>query len=315
MQDLATKLLRAIDARDAETLKVLTSTDAVEKAFIRLFFFEQTVTHDEYVFSAYKGSTWPGERQYKFPESLRRAAEEWIEEIGGTYAERALQGIRQKRFGRVTDVYEHGGPGGSDVTKVGGSGRIEISGTLWFPPFWDTGSTPEQLYEKTDFDETCRLIVADFEAVSSELFDYFARDPERLHRLEWRRFEELLEAIFRNQGYRTKLGPGRGDGGVDLRLIQKDSIGEIITLVQAKRYSLKNPIGLEAVAALYAVVEDERAHRGLLVTTSRYLPSARRFAQRQNRRLELADGEQVAKWCNDIVLQRKPLVRVSDPKE
>ena len=189
---------------------------------------------------------------------------------------------------------------GGKIVQVGQVSEIDTA-----LPITVARNAPEQLYEHPDFDRACGLVVLDFAAISLELIEYFARHPERLHQLEWRKFEELLEAIFRNQGYRTELGPGRGDRGVDLRLIQKDSIGDLVTLVQAKRYSPANPIGLEAVAALYAVVEDERANRGLFVTTSRYLPSAQQFAQRQNRRLVLADGDEVAKWCRAVALQRK----------
>ena len=132
-----------------------------------------------------------------------------------------------------------------------------------------------------------------------KLIDYFGKYPDKLVNLDWRKFEELLGAIFQNQGFDTELGPGQADSGVDLRLIRKDSIGEFITLVQAKRYA-DRPICIEAVQALSGAVEDEKANRGLFVTTSRYLPSAKRFATRQNRRLSLATSADVARWCRSI---------------
>ncbi len=159
----------------------------------------------------------------------------------------------------------------------------------------------EQLYEAAKFDRTCQLIVPDFQQINLELMAYLGKHPERLQDLEWRKFEELLDAIFKNQGYHTELGPGSNDGGVDLRLIQKDSIGQVITLVQAKRYKAENPIDLQAVQALHGVVDDQRAHRGLFVTTSRYLPVAKNFAARQNGRLMLATSKEVATWCKSIV--------------
>jgi len=172
-----------------------------------------------------------------------------------------------------------------------------------FEHFWDHDSfgKDENVYQAAEFDSTCRLIIPDFETITHELMAYFAEHPEKLQEMEWRKFEELLDAIFRNQGYDTELGPGSGDGGVDLRLIQKDNIGKVLTLVQAKRYKSENPIGLEAVQALHGVVDDQRAHRGLFVTTSRYLPGARQFAARQNERLILADSDKVADWCRHIV--------------
>ena len=48
------------------------------------------------------------------------------------------------------------------------------------------------------------------------------------------------------------------------------------------------------------VVDDQRSHRGLFVTTSRYPPGSREFAARQNQRLILATSKDVADWCKRI---------------
>ena len=68
------------------------------------------------------------------------------------------------------------------------------------------------------------------------------------------------------------------------------------------------PYGLEAVQALSAVVEDERANRGLFVTTSRYLPCVKEFAARQNHKIILADSENIQEWsrvANQKIVQDK----------
>ena len=137
----------------------------------------------------------------------------------------------------------------------------------------------------------------------SEVFEHFAKYPGDLQRLEWRQFEELLDAIFKNQGFYTELGPGGNDGGVDLRLYQSRSIPELVTLVQAKRYI--NPIQQEAVAALWAKAILERAPRALFATTSRFQPAVTRFAAAVEQQvgfpsLELADGNKIAGWCSEI---------------
>jgi len=149
-----------------------------------------------------------------------------------------------------------------------------------------------------DFQWLCHAILPSYVDLNSEIYTHFYSHPDDLLKLSHRDFEILLDAIFRNHGYRTALGPGSNDGGVDIRLYQDDNIGELITLVQAKRFAKHRPIGLEAVAALKAVVDDEQAHRGLFVTTSRFLPSAKKFAKRQSRRLVLADPSDVQKWCS-----------------
>lgn len=154
-----------------------------------------------------------------------------------------------------------------------------------------------EIYRHPTFPETCSVAVPDFDQISLELIEHLSKHPEDLQKLKWRRFEELLDAVFKNQGYQTVLGPGSGDKGVDLRLVQKDTIGELVTLVQAKRYDPRYPIKLEAVASLYGVVEREKANRGLFVSTSEYVQSARSFAEATNSRIVLAGTEEIVEWC------------------
>jgi hypothetical protein len=146
-----------------------------------------------------------------------------------------------------------------------------------------------------------QVFVPDFCEVSRELIEYFASHPEALEVLHWRRFEELIAAIFKNHGYETILGTGSHDQGIDLRLIQKDTIGVLVTLVQVKRYATNNPVGLEAVQALAGAVDAERANRGLLVTSSRFLPGAKAFANKLGSRLVLCEPADVAKWCQHLL--------------
>jgi hypothetical protein len=140
--------------------------------------------------------------------------------------------------------------------------------------------------------------------IHTEVFEHFAARPEDLKRLSWRQYEELLDAIFKNQGFVTQLGPGRNDGGVDLRLYQSVAAPELVTLVQAKRYT-RRPIGLESVAALLGLAAKERALRGIFATTSRFLPGVQKFARSIEGRvdlpqIELADSGKVAGWCSEV---------------
>lgn len=161
------------------------------------------------------------------------------------------------------------------------------------------------IYDQEDFSGTCVIIAPDFALINAELIEYFSTHPDDMYKLHPRKFEMLLEAVFRNQGYRTELGPGWSDGGVDVRLYQKDSIGEICTLVQAKRYKQSIPIRLEAVASLAALVDDEKANRGLLVTTSRFLPGVEKFAEKQSHRITLANSTDIAKWCEEVARRNR----------
>jgi HJR/Mrr/RecB family endonuclease len=191
----------------------------------------------------------------------------------------------------------HKSYGNQAIILSGSSIHPDTASGIIIHSVWHALQSMEELYEKKNFAETCTIIAPDFKEISAELIVYFSKNPERMYDLDPRKFEELLEAVFRNQGYRAVLGPGWADGGIDLRLFWKDAVGEVCTLVQAKRYDPKRAIRLEAVAALDALVSAEGANRGLFVTTARYLPSAVEFAAKRGHRLTLATAQDVARWC------------------
>jgi hypothetical protein len=146
----------------------------------------------------------------------------------------------------------------------------------------------------------CNLVEPNYTSLYEELYSYFEVNPERLYDLSSRKMEIFVSEIFRNQGYYTELGKGTNDGGIDLKLYQKDEIDQIVTLVQVKKYKKELPIKLEAVSSLSAIVDQENANRGLFITTSRYLPVAKRFAERQGNRIVLADSNNIVEWCKNV---------------
>ena len=157
-----------------------------------------------------------------------------------------------------------------------------------------------QDYFDRKFEKKIELIVPDFNVINDELVKYLAKNPEYLPHLHWRKFEELVCLLFKNIGYETFLGPGRGDMGVDLRLIKKTDIGELLVLVQAKKYAPENRISLAPVQALYGAVNKEEASKGILVSTSEFEPVAKRFANSSLYRIELAGPDTIRKWLESF---------------
>lgn len=143
----------------------------------------------------------------------------------------------------------------------------------------------------------CSLVQPDFDDVYEELYLHFNKNPEDLLRLDWRQYEILLYRIFQNQGYEAQLGPGSGDGGVDIKLLQRDPIGDILTFVQARRYRLDRKIDLQAVQALHGASVAVGAENSFFVTTSDYFPAAKRFAARKNVPMNLYTTADVKDWC------------------
>ena len=166
--------------------------------------------------------------------------------------------------------------------------------------FPDDETEFEQFGDYLAFRYFMDLLAPDFTDIYTEIFHYFSRQPSRLEDLTWRGFEELVASVFKNQGFRTELGRGWADQGIDIRLLGHSVHGELSTLVQVKKYRKDRPIRLESIAALSGHLYDRGADKGIFVTTSRYLPGARRFAARQEKSIVLADSGNLAEWCDEI---------------
>jgi hypothetical protein len=115
----------------------------------------------------------------------------------------------------------------------------------------------------------CSLIEEDTADVYEELYSHFLQKPNDLNKLHWREFELLLFRVFQAKGFEALIGPGRGDEGVDLRLWMRDPIGDVLTVVQAKKYAQNRKIGQTEVAALFGVSVVEKAQKALFVTMGR----------------------------------------------
>jgi restriction system protein len=144
--------------------------------------------------------------------------------------------------------------------------------------------------------------------VHSEVFEHFAKYPDHLYRLEWRQYEVFLDTVFRNQGFRTELGPGSNDEGIDIRLYQSQSLPQLVAVVQAKKFHPDLPIKLDTVAALFGHAVLHKAHKGILATTSRFQPAVKKFAETVASQvdlpaIDLVDSKRVGGWCADIAVE------------
>ncbi|AVD54552.1 hypothetical protein BEH_24640 (plasmid) [Priestia filamentosa] len=136
----------------------------------------------------------------------------------------------------------------------------------------------------------------DFTDINKELIRYIARNPEIMREINPRKFEELVAELFNNKGYQVELTPRTRDGGKDIYAIRKDSIGTTLYVVEAKRYSENNKVGVEIVRGLYGVKSAERANVGVIVTTSSFTQDAIEFASPLKYELSLNDYTDLKKW-------------------
>ena len=86
-------------------------------------------------------------------------------------------------------------------------------------------------------------------------------------------FEGYLEDFFKKSGYRVEKRKHSHEQGLDLLLVRQGKK----TAVQVKRYS--NPVGNDAVQEAIAAREFYRCGYALVVTNSRFTPSAQQLAK------------------------------------
>ncbi|WP_374221010.1 restriction endonuclease [Bacillus cereus group sp. N21] len=93
-------------------------------------------------------------------------------------------------------------------------------------------------------------------------------------------FEVYLKALFREIGYRPEVTKRSCDYGVDVVLKGKNRI-----VIQAKRYGVKNRVGIRAVQEVYVGKAYYKADEAWIVTNSFYTKQAKELAEACNVKL------------------------------
>lgn len=137
--------------------------------------------------------------------------------------------------------------------------------------------------------------------VEREMFAYFARHPDQMRLIPPRKFEELVAAIFRNNGFEVTLTPETRDGGIDIFAVQKNVFGgDLLHLVECKRYAPSNKVGIGVVQRLAGVVDQHRANRGIIVTTSSFTEDAEEVRRMMPHKLAFGPFTDLSQWIAQI---------------
>jgi hypothetical protein len=131
--------------------------------------------------------------------------------------------------------------------------------------------------------------------------DYLNAQPGDLTKMHWRQFEYLTGEFFHRSGYRVTIGPGRADGGIDVRA-EKDRIfaGPEVIIIQCRRKGDQYEVQIDEVKALWADVLDEGAAYGVMATTTRLARGAREYCAARHYRVRGAERELVRKWLREM---------------
>lgn len=142
-----------------------------------------------------------------------------------------------------------------------------------------------------------RLVVVDTNQI---LLEHLRAHPEDLYVLEPRKFEELVARILRDRGYDITLTPPSKDGGFDMFAARKDDLGSFLYLVECKRYTPPQKVGVSVVRALHGVVQQRQANAGIVITSSSFTKGAKEFQQNVPHQMQLRDYLALQKWLGVI---------------
>ncbi len=115
-------------------------------------------------------------------------------------------------------------------------------------------------------------------------------------------FERLVVDLLVKMGYGGSFKDAAqavgqsGDGGVD-GVIKEDRLGLDLVYLQAKRW--QGTVGRPVVQGFAGSLEGFKAHKGVLITTSKFTPDAHDYVSHIGKRIVLISGEQLAQLMID----------------
>ena len=96
--------------------------------------------------------------------------------------------------------------------------------------------------------------------------------------IEWRRFELLVETLFKQAGFQTKAQSHGENGGADVWLYSRHVPGEPVSVVQCKHWQNRK-VGLDKMRELAELMGAHNVKRGQFATTSAFTDDARAFCR------------------------------------
>jgi restriction system protein len=148
-----------------------------------------------------------------------------------------------------------------------------------------------------------RQIIVDVESVNDALLQCIAADPDLVHALSPRKFEEFVAEVLARLGYDVQVTPASRDGGVDIYAARKDHLGSFLYLVECKKYAPHRSVGVGLIRSLHGVVQAKHATAGIVATTSFFTKGAKEFQQSIPHQMALTDFLGIQHWLKDVFLR------------
>lgn len=136
--------------------------------------------------------------------------------------------------------------------------------------------------------------------IDQKFIDYLAKNGNEIEEIHWRNFERFVAEYFKRQGFTVVLGPGRNDGGVDIRVFNEKDLKTPYILIQCKRHKLDHKVSIETVKAFHSDLLFEKAKKGLIATTSKVAKGGHKVVTARDYQISFAENENVKKWATSM---------------
>ena len=135
--------------------------------------------------------------------------------------------------------------------------------------------------------------------VSTKLIYDLAQNPNKLHQLSGRKFEELVAELLSDMGYDVIITPMTRDGGRDILAYFTLPHGNILTIVDCKRFSQHRKIGPDIIQRLLWISNHkDHASHAMVATTSYFTSGAKDIAKNYEYQLSLKDFNCISEWLS-----------------
>jgi restriction system protein len=171
---------------------------------------------------------------------------------------------------------------------------VPVGGVLWNPE--QTLPVEERrIITPQEFRSAPALIQVD-----ARLLHQLDQNPERILSLTWRQFESFVASLLQGLGYHVAVSPMGRDGGIDITADRMTPLGAELVLVQCKRFAPSKKVSEPIVKQLCATVDDRKATRGLIVTTSTFTSVALKYIEWKKHKVTGADRGKLQEWMRVI---------------
>lgn len=145
------------------------------------------------------------------------------------------------------------------------------------------------VYSRDDFDYETAV----FEYTRIErLIMKIDRNPELVYDITSREFEEIVERLFQDEGFETKLTQATRDGGRDIIATKYEMGKPIVFYIECKKYGKRNSAGVNIVRSLLGVQSSDKINKSILVTTGHVTRDAQRLVEKQNTMMSVINADE-----------------------